>query len=494
MANPLKQLAGQTVIYGLSTILARIINFLFVPIYTRLLSPESYGVVTEFMAYIAVLQVVLVLGLETGCFRFANKEGVDPRRVYSNAFVTVFCISATFLALMLAFAMPISAALGYDGYSSCIRYIGGILALDSITAIMFAKLRQENKALKFAIIKTAKIITETAANLVLFLWFPKHVDSARWLLNFIPGTPDFSYVIFAIFISCVVCGLIFIPDLLRLSFRLDGKLLRQMLAYSLPLMIAALPGVINDFLDRILFRYFDTNADAWRSSLGLYQAAVKLAVIMNLFIQMFRYAAEPFFFRRAREKDSKPLYAKVQEYFTAFCGLVFLGVILYIDIIALILGPHFREAVGIVPVMLLSYMILGMLFNVSMWYKLSGKTDMAIWITLSGLVVTALVIVLFMPKYSYWAAAFGHLASYVVMFIISSVLGAKYYPIPYRWGRLALIVVVMAAIYGLSAVIDGACFATTDITSGSGPLALKLGTHTMLLFAYCVGAWTIIRK
>ena len=312
MANPLKQLAGQTVIYGLSTILARIINFLFVPIYTRLLSPESYGVVTEFMAYIAVLQVVLVLGLETGCFRFANKEGVDPRKVYSNAFVTVFCVSATFLALMLAFATPISAALGYDGYSACIRYIGGILALDSITAIMFAKLRQENKALKFAIIKTVKIITETAANLVLFLWFPKHVDSARWLLNFIPGTPDFSYVIFAIFISCVVCGFIFIPDLLRLSFRLDGKLLRQMLAYSLPLMVAALPGVVNDFLDRILFRYFDTNADAWRSSLGLYQAAVKLAVIMNLFIQMFRYAAEPFFFRRAAEKDSKKLNASVQ--------------------------------------------------------------------------------------------------------------------------------------------------------------------------------------
>ena len=495
MANPLKQLAGQTVIYGLSTILARIINFLFVPIYTRLLSPESYGVVTEFMAYIAVLQVVLVLGLETGCFRFANKEGVDPRKVYSNAFVTVFCISATFLALMLAFATPISAALGYDGYSACIRYIGGILALDSITAIMFAKLRQENKALKFAIIKTVKIITETAANLVLFLWFPKHVDSARWLLNFIPGTPDFSYVIFAIFISCVVCGLIFIPDLLRLSFRLDPKLLRQMLAYSLPLMVAALPGVVNDFLDRILFRYFDTNADAWRSSLGLYQAAVKLAVIMNLFIQMFRYAAEPFFFRRAAEKDSRKLYASVQEYFTAFCGLVFLGVILYIDIIALILGPQFRSAVGVVPVMLLSYMILGMLFNVSMWYKLSGKTNMAIWITLSGLVVTAIVIVLIMPKYSYWAAAYGHLASYVVMFAISSILGAKYYPIPYRWGRLAAIVLTMGAAYGASLLIDHVLF--PDVVLGqslAGQVAAKLGVHTALILGYLALSWKIIRK
>ena len=495
MANPLKQLAGQTVIYGLSTILARIINFLFVPIYTRLLSPESYGVVTEFMAYIAVLQVVLVLGLETGCFRFANKEGVDPKKVYSNAFVTVFCISATFLALMIAFASPIASLLGYEGYQSCIMYMGGILALDAVTAILFAKLRQENKALKFAVFKTIKIITETAANLFLFLWFPKHVDSARWLLHFISETPDFSYVIFAIFISCIVCGLLFIPDFAKLSFRLDSKLLRQMLAYSFPLMVAALPGVVNDFLDRILFRFFDTNADAWRSSLGLYQAAVKLAVIMNLFIQMFRYAAEPFFFRRAREKDSKELYASVQEYFTAFCGLVFLGVILYIDIIALILGPQFRSAVGIVPIMLLSYMILGMLFNVSMWYKLSGKTNMAIWITLSGLVVTAIVIILFMPKYSYWAAAFGHLASYVVMFAISSALGARYYPIPYRWGRLALILLIMGAVYGVSMIVDNIIFSGVALGhSPAGTVIAKLAVHTVLIGLYGIAVWKTIRK
>ena len=496
MANPLKQLAGQTVIYGLSTILARIINFLFVPIYTRLLTPESYGVVTEFMAYIAVLQVVLVLGLETGCFRFANKEGVESHKVYSNAFVTVFCISATFLALMIAFSGPIASALGYAGYESCIMYMGGILALDSVTAILFAKLRQESKALKFAIFKTIKIVTETAANLILFLWFPKHCTDG-WMLNFIPAVPDFSYVIFAIFISCIVCGLLFIPEYLKLSFRFDPKLLRQMLAYSLPLMVAALPGVVNDFLDRILFRYFDTNAEAWRNSLGLYQAAVKLAVIMNLFIQMFRYAAEPFFFRRAREKDSRQLYASVQEYFTAFCGLVFLGVILYIDVIALILGPQFRSAVGVVPVMLLSYMILGMLFNVSMWYKLSGKTNMAIWITLSGLAVTAAVIILFMPKYSYWAAAYGHLASYVVMFAISSILGAKYYPIPYRWGRLAGIVLLMGGIYAGSLMLDSAIF--TDVTLPAAgvtpwPFIAKLGAHTAMIAAYLAGTWMMIRR
>ena len=410
---------------------------------------------------------------------------------------------------MLAFSSPIASALGYDGYGVCIKYIGGILALDSVTAILFARLRQENKALKFALFKTIKIVTETAANLVLFLWFPKYcatvaaglgvevtalTSSDVWMLNFIPAVPDFSYVIFAIFVSCVVCGLLFIPDYLKMTYRVDPKLLRQMLAYSFPLMVAALPGVVNDFLDRILFRYFDTNAEAWRSSLGLYQAAVKLAVIMNLFIQMFRYAAEPFFFRRAKEKGSRALYATVQEYFTAFCGLVFLGVILYIDIIALILGPQFRSAVGVVPVMLLSYMILGMLFNVSMWYKLSGKTDMAIWITLSGLVVTAVVIVLFMPKYSYWAAAYGHLASYVVMFAISSVLGARYYPIPYRWGRLLGIFIIMSAVYGISALIDRTFFEGVSFgQSSTGLLAAKQAVHTALILIYSVTVFRLIR-
>ena len=211
---------------------------------------------------------------------------------------------------------------------------------------------------------------------------------------------------------------------------------------------------------------------------------------MNLFIQMFRYAAEPFFFKRDREKDSKVMYARVQEYFTAFCGFVFLGVILYIDIISLILGPQFRSAVGIVPIMLLSYMLLGMLFNVSMWYKLSGKTDMAIWITLSGLAVTALVIVLFMPKYSYWAAAYGHLASYVVMFAISSILGAKYYPIPYRWGRLAGIFVIMGVVYGISLLVDQTFFQNAI----GGHLLAKLGAHTILISGYLFGAWKLIRK
>ena len=484
MANPLKQLAGETAIYGFSSILARVLNFLFVPIYTRMLTQVQYGVVTEFMAYIAILQVVLVLGLETGCFRFANKEGEDPRRVYGGALIAVFGLNLAFLALMVAFSAPISAALGYEGYRCLIIYVASILFCDSITAILFAKLRQEHKAVKFAILKTVKILTETLGNLFLFFIYPKH----PFLGGLVSPTPDFTYPIFAIFFSCVLCLVLFIPDMVKLRPSWDGPVVRRMLLYSLPLMVAALPGVANDFLDRVLFRYFDTSSEAWRASLGVYQAAVKLAVIMNLFIQMFRYAAEPFFFQRARDKGSKELYAIVMEYFTAFCGLVFLGVIGYIDIISLLLGKDFRVGVGVVPVMLLSYMLLGMLFNVSMWYKLSGKTNMAIWITLAGLAVTAVVNVVFMPRYSYWASAFGHLASYLTMFILCAWLGSKYYPIPYSWKRIGLILALMGT--ACAGIYAGAGL----LGHGEGIRWACLGVNTLCILAYAAACWALLRR
>ena len=470
MANPLKQLAGETAIYGFSSILARILNFLFVPIYTRTLTQMQYGVVTEFMSYIAILQVLLVLGLETGCFRFANKEGEDPRKVYSGALLAVTGLNLAFLAVMVAFSGPISAALGYDGYSRLIIYVAGILLCDSVTAILFAKLRQEHKAMKFAILKTVKILTETGANLLLFfVW---------------PAQPDFTYPVFAILVSCVLCLVLFIPDMLRLKPVWDTAVVKRLLVYSLPLMVAALPGVANDFLDRLLFRFFDTSSDEWRATLGVYQAAVKLAVIMNLFIQMFRYAAEPFFFQRAKDKNSKELYALVMEWFTAFCGLVLLGVVGYIDVISLFLGRDFRVGVDVVPIMLLSYMILGMLFNVSMWYKLSGHTNMAIWITLAGLAVTTVVNIVFMPRYSYWASAFGHLASYLVMFVISAILGARYYPIPYKWGRLLAIFGLMGLAYA------GISLSLHRLDS----VALRLIANTALIGLYGAAAWVFMRR
>ena len=493
MAGILRKLAGETAIYGLSTILARMINFFFVPIYTRVLTQGSYGSYTEIMSYIAVLQVVLVLGLETGCFKFANgiKNGggsqKDSFAPFSSAFLMVCGVSLLFFAVIAMFAAPLSDFIGCQSYRAVIYFVAGILVSDSITAVLFAKLRYEQKAVKFALFKTIKIVSETGFNLLLFFFFPGWAAARQgsWLLELIPAEPHFSYIILAVFLSCVVCFLLFIPELFRISLKFDRKLARQMLLYSIPLMVAGLPGIINDGLDRLLFRFFSPEGGDWRATLGVYQAAVKLAVIMNLFIQMFRYAAEPFFFAREREKNSKELYAKVMEYFVAFCMFIFLGVLLYMDLLGLILGRDFRGALGTVPFMLFSYMLLGILFNVSMWYKLSGHTKFAVNITLSGLAVTAVINMTLMPYFSYWASVAAHLLSALVMLLYSLRLGNKYYPVPYRWRRI--MEYIAAAIVILLAV-KGAVFVATD-TADLAPAwswIIKMGLGTAGIVAYAV--------
>ncbi|MFA5712868.1 MAG: oligosaccharide flippase family protein [Bacteroidales bacterium] len=435
--NPLKKLAGETLIYGFSTIFARFINFIFVPLYTYKLTTESYGVATEFLAYIAILQVVLTLGLETGCFRFANK-GQKPNLVFSNALTTVIIVAGTLFALLLLFRESIAISLGYRGQSILIFFVAAILLLDSITAILFAQLRFLNRAVKFATLKSIKILSETLFNFLLFFgapsYFKGHPNS--FLLKFVSATPDYTYILFAIFLSTVVSLLIFLPDLFKVKLQIAPKLWREMMRYSIPIMIAGLPGILNDFADRVLFRFFAPQGLKWESELGIFQAGVKISMLMMLFIQMFRFAAEPFFFAKEGERGSRILYAKVMEHFTAIGTLIFLAILFYIDIIQYLIGSHFREGLSIVPVMLLSYLLLGINFNLSMWYKLSEKTNWAIIITLVGLPVTLIINIVLMPLYSYHAAAWAHLASYLTMLILSAYLGNRHYPIPYNWKRI----------------------------------------------------------
>ncbi|MFA5848909.1 MAG: oligosaccharide flippase family protein [Bacteroidales bacterium] len=481
-AHPLKILAGETAIYGLSTILARVVNFLFIPIYTRILSTSSYGTYTEFSAYIAILLVLLTLGLETGCFRFANTHN-SPKAVFSNALLTVTIFSVLAFTVLTLFAEPISTFMDYKGYPEVIVYIGSILAIDSFTAILFAKLRFERKAVKFAVLKTIKIFSETAFNLILFFIVPAYLLShpQTLLLSFISATPDFTYILFATFLSGVVSLIIFIPDILKVRFAFNKQLWKMMMIYSLPLMVAQLPGALNDSIDRLLFRFFSPEGNIWRSDLGIFQAGVKIATLMMLCVQMFRFAAEPFFFSRAKEEGSKDLYASIMEHFTAFSMLVFLGIMLYMDLLEYVVGSDFRKGIDIVPVMLMAYVILGMNFNVSMWYKLSGKTNIAIYITLAGLLATLAINIGFMPLYSYHAAAWGHFVSYSIMLILSVILGNKYYHIPYKWKKILGFVALGLAIYAVSLLLP------------EMNLVLKLGIHTILIFIY-ITAYLHIEK
>jgi len=481
-AHPLKILAGETAIYGLSTILARVINFLFIPIYTRILTTSSYGIYTNFSAWIAILLVVLTLGLETGCFRFANTHS-SPKAVFSNALLTVTLLAVFTFTVLTLFCGSLSSFWGYGAYPQVMIYIGSILAIDSFTAILFAKLRFEHKALKFAVLKSIKIFSETAFNLILFFIVPSYLIShpQTALLNFISATPDFTYILFATFLSGIVSLIIFIPDILNVKFAFNKNLWKMMMLYSLPLMIAQLPGALNDSIDRVIFPYFSPVGHIWESDLGIFQAGVKIATLMSLFIQVFRFAAEPFFFSRANDEKSKELYASVMEHFTAFSMLIFLGIMLYMDILEYIVGSNFRAGMDIVPIMLLAYVILGMNFNVSMWYKLSGKTNIAIYITLAGLLATLAINIVFMPIYSYHAAAWGHLVSYLVMFVISAFLGNKYYPIPYKWKKIFGIIALALIIYIVSLLIP-------EMNK-----LLMFAIHTALILIY-ITAYLFIEK
>lgn len=451
--NPLKQLAGQTAIYGLSSIVARIINFFFVPLYTRMLTTGNYGLASELLAYIALLQVVLTFGMETGFFRFASKDKSRSEIIFSTALISLGATSLSFLLLIVVFSNQLSVFAEHP--SIYLIYAALILAIDCFTAILFAELRFKNKAFKFALFRSLKILSEVGFNLVLFLLLPSyfitHPDS--FMLRFIPATPDYGYILLAILLSCIVSLLLFMPRLLKLHFVFSKKQFSELLMYSLPLMIAGLPGVANDFISRIFFRFFAPATSPWQDQLGIFNANVKLAVFMVLFVQMFRYAAEPFFFSSSLREDMKKIYADVMKYFVAFCVLIFLGIAMYPEIFALLLGKNFRSGIAILPIMLVANILLGVVFNLSMWYKLSGKTHFALTITLLGLGINLLINIFFMPLYGFMAAAWGYLFSYLAMVIFSYYLSRKYYPIPYDWKTIIMYFLSGIALYLVSIYI-----------------------------------------
>jgi O-antigen/teichoic acid export membrane protein len=431
--NPLKSLLGQTAIYGLPTIVGRLLNYFLVPLYTGVFEkPSDYGIVSELYAWVAFLIVLLTFGMETAFFKFLN-EKEDKEKVFRNSFVTVLGINILFFLLLLIFSGSIAGSLGYPENTEFIQILGFVVCIDAITAIPMAKLRAQNKAKRFATIHFSAI----AVNIILNLFF--------MLVLFNPDEPmeGILFILIANLLSSSIKVIGTYKDFIGLRLAIDFELARAMIKYSFPLVIAGFAGIANETLDRVMMKPLLMGAgdskEVALGQVGIYSAVYKLAMIVTIFLQAYRYAAEPFFFSQNKNKDRNKLYAKIMNYFIAAVCLVFLGVALNIDIFKeFIRNEAYWEGLGVVPILLIANVFLGIYFNQSIWYKLSGQTRFGAYIAIGGMTITVLINVIFIPVYGYWASAWATLIVYGLQMIASYYLGQKYYPIKYNVRKFGL--------------------------------------------------------
>lgn len=435
MKNPVKQLAGQTAVYGLSTIVPRFLNYLLVPLYTWYFLPAEYGVVTELYAYAIFLNIVLTYGMETAFFKFSRDENVGTK-VYSTILTSIVSSSILFSLLTIVFSPAIASWLGYNAHPEFIWIFGLIISIDAVCAIPFVKLRRENKAFHFALVKITNVSINVLLNICFIILFPKLIQNGmhipEWLYN-----PEFGvgYIFVSNLIASILTLLILLP---HFSFRegFDKSLLKKLLVYSLPLLFAGLAGSVNEALDRVLLKYLLPDNVNAMEQLGIYGANIKIAVVLVLFIQTFRFAAEPFFFNYEKEKDSRAVFARILNYFVVTSLIILMATLVNLDIVKYFIGRKYWEGLYIVPVLLFANVFFGMYVYFSAWYKLSGKTMYGAYIVAIGAALTILVNVVFVPLFGIISAAFGHFISYFVMTITCYLWGKKHYPIPYEIGRI----------------------------------------------------------
>lgn len=436
--NYLKQLAGQTAVYGLGTIVPRLLNFLLMtPFYTRVFQKGEYGVVTELYAYSAILLVMLTYGMETTFFRYSEKEK-DKDSVYSTSFISLLVTSLSFIVIILLFSHPISEVIRYSSHHEYIIFFGLIIGIDAFTAIPFARLRQQNRALRFSIIKIINVLVQISLNLF-FLWIcPMIAESnpSSSLLVFYSPEIGVGYAFISNLGASIITLLLLIPDIFKIKLRFDSTLFKRMLNYAFPILIVGLLGMFNDVSDKIFLKYLWPNQNEALQIVGIYGANFKLAVLLTIFTQMFRYAAEPFFFEKAKDKNSKQIYADVMKYFVIFELLVFLAVTLYIDFAKYFIDEKFWEGLRIVPIILLAKVFFGITINLSIWYKLTDMTRYGAYINLVGTVLVILINVLLIPVFGYMASAWGQFASYFVIMVFSFFLGRKFFRIDYDLKRI----------------------------------------------------------
>ncbi len=475
--NPIKQLFGQTAVYGFGTVVPRLLNYLLLtPFFTRVFELGEYGVVTELYAYVVFLMIILTYGMETGYFRYAqlNKNGEE---VFSTSMLSLLFTSGGFIFLVSMFHGNIASLLGYENQPEFILWIGIIVGIDAFTAIPFARLRWENKALKFATIRVASVILNIGLNFA-FLYFIPKVASEKGLPDWLDAVynPDIGvgYVFISNVASSAFTLLLLLGTIARMRFRFNAGLWKKMLSYSFPLLVAGMAGTINEALDRILLKHLLSDPDTALAQLGVYGANYKIAVLMTLFIQMFRYASEPFYFGQAERKNARELFAEVMKYFIIAAIGIFLVVTLYMDVFKHFIGGAFRGGLHIVPVILLANLLLGVFFNLSIWYKLNNLTRFGAMITLMGAGITFLINWFYIPVYGYTASAWAHVACYGSMVLVSWLLGRKYYRIQYPMGRIGLYVFIALIIFVLA------------YYAGNMPRGLNLLFNTALLAGFSI--------
>ena len=430
----LKSLAKETAIYGVSSIVGRFLNYLLVPVYTIALPASSggYGVVTNIYAWVALILVLLTCGMETGFFRFANKGQDDPMRVYSTTLLSVSIGSLVFVALGLLFLEPIAGWLEYGEHPWYVGMMMIVVAMDAIQSIPFAYLRYKKRPIKFAALKLLFIFLNIALNLFYYVILKGNDVGYAFLFNLICTS---------------VVMLCMIPELRGFTYVLDRELLKRMLRYSLPLVILGVAGILNQVADKIIFPFVYPDEAEATIQLGIYGAASKIAMIMAMFTQAFRFAYEPFVFGKSKEKDSREMYAQAMKFFIIFTLLAFLAVMFYLDILRHVIGRDYWDGLRVVPIVLVAEIFMGIYFNLSFWYKLIDETRWGAYFSLTGCTILILMNVFLIPKYGYIACAWAGFTGYGVAMLLSYFVGQKKYPIQYDLKAIGMYVLLAAVLY-----------------------------------------------
>ncbi len=444
--SKLSKLTGQTAIYGVSNIVGRLINYLLTPLYTYFFDASAFGVVTEMYSYVAFLNVIFTLGMETGYFRFANKTG-DEEKVYWQCLNILIVVSAVLSIFILLSSYKLADLMGYQGNEKYIQWLALTMALDAVVTIPFARLRFQNAAKKFATFKLINIFVNIFMNLYLLYFVNTSVEN----------------VFLANLIASMVTLLLLANSFKNFRFSYDKELTHDLLMYSYPIMIMGLAGMVNEVIDRIMLKYWapsNLSPDGKLAQLGIYGACYKLSIFMSIAIQSFRYGAEAFFFAEAKDKDAPKTYAMVMHWFVIVCLIIFVAVSLNLDVVKHILrNKEYHKGLSIVPVLLMANLFLGIYYNLSVWFKLSDKTYWGLVFNLTGAGITIIGNTIFMPKYSYFAAAWVTLACYLGMAAISYIIGQRYFRVPYNVIKLTIyITFTFLFTYIVNKVVGGGDF------------------------------------